>query len=91
MIKGIQMRTVVLRTPGNPYFEEAHFLMRTDQRNGGSDGDMMTEANRILEECIAEGAQKRRKRKRCGGLSFFLLGALLGGLATAAILLLILL
>ena len=89
MIKGIQIRTVVLRTPGNPYFEEAHFMLRSDYRRGGAETDLLAAANRILDECGAENHPMRRRKRRCGGGVFFALGALLGGAIATVIFLLI--
>lgn len=78
VIKGIQRETVHLRTAEHPYFEEAYFVLRTDYgRKNGRDGDMIAEANRILESC-GYGTERRGRgsgRTRAGGrgiLGFFL-------------------
>jgi hypothetical protein len=71
---------VVVRTPRNRYFDEAHFLLREGRCYGGeSERSMMAEANRILDECML--MPQPRRRKRLSRLAAFLVGVLVGAAA----------
>ena len=82
LIKGIQRKMVLIRTPDSKIFEEAHFVFRAESDSRVSEeNDMLIEANRIIEEAglgATEGKHPVRK-KRGGGLIGFLLGGLFGG------------
>ncbi len=58
MIKGAQKRMIVVKTADSKLFEEAYFVMRGDMNV--SEGDMVSEANKIIERCNV----KRRERAR---------------------------
>ncbi len=79
MIKGAQKQMIVIRTGDSRYFDEAYFVLRREikpPRPGRN--DMLTEANRILEEhapTVYSPAKKRVPR----GILFFLSGILCGG------------
>jgi hypothetical protein len=86
-VKGIERRMVLIRTPENRCFEEAHLVLRADfYKEPCAEGDILREANRILEECgyRAEGKRRRRKRRLRNPLACFFLGALCGGTVGAA-------
>ena len=81
MIKGIQRKMVLIRTPDSKIFEEAHLVLRTDGVLSSSrEGDMLNEANRILEAArIGIDPAKHRTRKLGKkGLVGFLFGGLVG-------------
>ena len=48
-LKGCQGKIIRLKNPGGRLFEEALFVLREDARPA-PEGDMLAEANRILEE-----------------------------------------
>ncbi len=79
---------VLIRTPDSKIFEEAHLVLRADGGAGGlKEGDMLSEANRIIEAAgIGVDLRRRRRSKRGkrGGLGF-LLGGLVGSGAVGAI------
>ena len=86
MLKGAQKRMIIVRTGDSRYFDEAYFILRRElPQRGTGRGDMLREANRILEECGVE----RRVRRR-GGWVVFGVGLLLGA-GTALLLCLLLL
>ena len=91
-VKGIERRMVLIRTPENRCFEEAHLVLRADfYKEVCEEGDILKEANRILEECGYSAEGKRRKRKHRFGkqIGVFLLGALCGTAVGAAAVLLL--
>ena len=82
MVKGTQKRMVVVKTAGNRFYEEAHFLLRDGQRiTGESEGTMLAEANRILDESMLTPRRRRRMRR----VTAFFLGAAAGALVSAAV------
>ncbi|MBQ9760315.1 MAG: hypothetical protein IJW16_03080 [Clostridia bacterium] len=70
MIKGSRKQMIVLRTEGNRYFDEAYFILRREIETTGGGGDILAEANRILEES-APRRIGRLKRARGAILGFF--------------------
>ena len=57
MIKGAQKRMIVLKTSDSTVFEEAYFVLRRENICG--EGDMVAEANRIIE---SNGGKKKGRR-----------------------------
>ena len=50
-MRGYQRRVVFLKDTGSALFEEAYFVMRSDEMaEGKSDKDMINEADRIISE-----------------------------------------
>lgn len=80
MIKGVQRRIVVVKTADSPIFEEVCFVMRRDVKGRG--GDMVTEANRIINGC---GAGKTQSRKMRIGKWAYIAGSFVGGGAVGGI------
>lgn len=81
MVKGAQKQMVVLKINDSEVFEEAYFLVRR-----GADAarmDMLTEANRIVEEC---GIGRKRKLKANVRLIVFSVASFLAGGAVGAML-----
>ena len=92
LIKGIQRKMVLIRTPDSKIFEEAHLVLRTGGVSCPSrDGDMLNEANRIIEQArIGIDPAKHRARKAGKkGLLGFLFGGLVGSGIVGAMWLLI--
>lgn len=72
-IKGCARRMVVLSGIGGSVFETAYFIVKANAEDI-SRGDMMREANRIIEEnCFS------RKRKKTNRMLWLALGACIGG------------
>ncbi len=86
MIKGSRRQMVVMRTGGSKYFDEAYFVLRRgwQEPKHGRD-EILTEANRILEEGIGAATAIPRKKLRW---LWFLAGIFCGALLSAGILLL---
>jgi len=85
-VKGIERRMVQIRTPENRYFEEAHFVFRTDSCKASDDhADIMREANRILEERGYHETGKGRSVRKRGRRNavFFWCGFLGGGVLSS--------
>lgn len=84
MIKGSQKQLIVLRTGGSRYFDEAYFVLRREVKPSHySRGDILVEANRILEENTpSQRAPKRRVRR---AILCFLCGLICGACICAAI------
>lgn len=61
MIKGSQKQLIVLRTGDSRYFDEAYFVLRREVEAERCDrGDLLREANRIVEESRIGSGRKRR-------------------------------
>ena len=89
MIKGTQKQLIVVRTQGNPYFDEAYFVLRREiEASKSKKSDMLREANRILEEStLCTSSTAKKKGKRFWG--WFLAGLLCGVLAVLPLALLL--
>ena len=87
MIKGSRRQVIVVRTDRSRYFDEAYFVLRRGEVAArGNHGDILREANRILEDSEPErgGVQRRRMP-----LLFFAVGLICGAVAAAIICLLL--
>lgn len=78
-IKGAARQMIVLRCGDSEMFETAYFVVKPECREKGRGGDMLREANRIVETNsfrtrAGKAAFLRRKRR-----TIFALGALSGG------------
>lgn len=49
MVRGYQKRVVFMKNTGSEFFDEAYFVV-CDDKMGGSEADMISEANRIIDE-----------------------------------------
>lgn len=77
MLKGSRRQMIVVRTGRSRYFDSAYFVLRREVDSGREEsGDILREANRILEESTPE---RRRGYRRWGGGLLFLAGTLCGG------------
>ena len=89
MIKGAQKQMIVVRTSDSRYFDEAYFVLRREVgAKQSSKTDMLSEANRILEESGVLTQRHRARVRPC--FWFFLLGLVLGGGGCALLWLLLL-
>lgn len=57
MVRGYQKRVVFMKNTGSEFFDEAYFVV-CDSEHTQSDADMISEANRIIDE--AGGLIRRR-------------------------------
>ena len=84
MLKGYQRRLIMLQTHGSDLFETAYFVLKEDaERRRPSQGEMLSEAKRIVEENSLARRQGRDELR--SPLISFLLGALSGAFAIGAI------
>ena len=85
MIRGAQKRIVVMKTADSAIFDEAYFVLKKGRE--ASDGDMVREANRIIDEADgARGPEKGHKGEmRAMKLSLLICGMGAGSVITAAL------
>ena len=84
-MRGYQRRVIFLKNTGSALFEEAYFVMRSEEMaEGKSEADMVSEATRIIEENFG----KRKKHRRIPMLLTLLFSFLGGALLTLVIALL---
>ena len=85
MIKGAQKRMIVVKTGDSAVFEEVYFVMRRE--SSAERLDMLSEANRIIENCGC--SKKRAPRGRAKSLflsiGIFFCGTVVGGAAAVLI------
>ena len=85
-MRGCQKRVIFLKNTGSALFEEAYFVMRSDEMaEGRTEADMISEAARIIEE----NTSKKKKFKFTRLLSLlisFICGAVLTFIITVLIL-----
>lgn len=74
MLKGAQKKMIVVKTGDSKVFEEAYFVIRSDALCPG--GDMVGEANKIIDRC---GAQKKDRRINRLSLPLISLCSFMGG------------
>lgn len=81
MMKGTQKQMVVVKTVGNRYYEEAHFVLRDGQHLADeARTTMLAEANRILDECMHVPRRRRMRR-----VTAFFVGLALGAAVSLAV------
>lgn len=49
MIKGTQRRIIMVKDTESPYFDSAYFVIKSDVASHRHDGDLISEANRMIE------------------------------------------
>lgn len=85
-IKGAARQMIVLRCGDSEMFETAYFVVKAGSQSRVRGGDMLREANRIVEEnSFAEKARKRYGTPRRLRLKIFAFGILCGGGAVGCI------
>lgn len=86
MVRGCQRKAIFLKNTGSDLFSEAYFIVDEKKScHNLKEGDMIKEANRIIDENLARtGANRRGRGKFFGILGFiirqlpaFILGAAL--------------
>ena len=77
MIKGARKQMIVVRTGNSRYFDEAYFVLREDpQKKKCKSADILSEANRILDEMAPNLPSASQKGNR--QWLFFGIGGLCG-------------
>ena len=62
VVRGCQKRIVYLKSTGSEVFSDAYFVVRDGALADVGECDMVKEANRILDECVALDATVSRGR-----------------------------
>ena len=76
MIKGAQKQMIVVRTGASKYFDEAYFVLKSGINPArGERTDILSEANRILQE--SESVRSGKKKTRSPWI-WFCLGLAVG-------------
>lgn len=86
-VRGYQRKVIYLKNTGSHIFDEAYFVVREDSEGTpASEGDMISEANRIIAENF--GARRERGRPSVQGRDVlsFLCGMAATGILTAILL-----
>ncbi len=79
-MRGCQKRVIYLKNTGSEVFDEAYFVLKSDTDIAlRAEGDIIREANRIIDENIGKRKRIDFKRIILPAVSF-LLGALLSAL-----------
>jgi len=95
MVRGCQRKVIFLKNTGSDLFSEAYFIVDEKKScHNPKEGDMIKEANRIIDENLALAGGKRRGRGKfssvCAAavrhLPAFILGAVLASLVCILIL-----
>ncbi len=93
MIKGCNKRVIVMKDTGNAMIEEAFFILKPEAgKNGFSEGDIIKQANRILERSIYDDRFSHLSMnvtKRDGKFASFWSGAVIGAVITAGLFLML--
>lgn len=76
MVKGYQKRVVFIKNTGSEYFDEAYFVVCDSPRTPG-EKDMISEANRIIDEARGIKTQSGGQRGWLTRLVYFAAGSLL--------------
>lgn len=77
-MRGYQRRVIFLKNTGSALFEEAYFVMRSEEMTEGkSEADMVSEAGRIIEENFGKRKRRRILPKLLTLIISFLSGAIL--------------
>lgn len=86
MVKGCQRQSVVLKCPASSAFESAYFILKNGADRSFSDEDVISQANRIVEESAIPPRKRKKSRAALWAALSFFAGALLSSGVTALIL-----
>lgn len=90
-VRGYQRKVIYLKNTGSRMFDEAYFVVREDSEvTPASEGDMITEANRIIEENFGSHRERGRPSVRGRDVLSFLCGVAATGILTALLLVMLL-
>lgn len=81
-MRGCQRRVLYIKKTDSPIFEEAYFFLRKEgEACEINEGDMVMEANRIIEENIGMKRRAVRKAFSAKEIALFFIGYLVGAIA----------
>ena len=81
-MRGYQRRVIFLKNTGSALFEEAYFVMRSEEMTEGkTEADMVSEAGRIIEENFG----KRNKSAKISRLLTLMISFMSGAILTLII------
>ncbi len=84
-MRGYQKKVIYLKNTGSHLFDEAYFIVsREGEATGLGQGDMVYEANRIIDESL-DGEHGGQRRVRLRAVLRFLLPFLLGVAISTAV------
>lgn len=83
MLKGYQRKLIMIRTNDSDMFESAFFILRSAVCEKGNRAEMVSEANRILQE--SNGIKKKKSFKARHLFLMLGIGFLLGSAALGAV------
>lgn len=66
--KGCERKMIIIKNPGNGYFDEVYFILKdkTHKNKYVNESDMLTEANRIVNDNLITAANiNKDKKERC--------------------------
>lgn len=85
LVRGYQKRVIYLKNTGSPLFDEAYFIVsREGEATGLARGDMVYEANRIIDESL-DGESVRGPGARLRRVLSFALPFLLGAVISTVV------
>ena len=77
-MRGYQRRVIFLKNTGSALFDEAYFVMRSEEMTEGkTEADMVSEASRIIEENFGKNVRRRKIPKLLALIISFVSGAIL--------------
>ena len=77
-MRGYQRRVIFLKNTGSALFDEAYFIMRSEEMTEGkTEADMISEASRIIEENFGKNTKRRKVPKPLALIISFISGAIL--------------
>ena len=79
MLKGAQKKMIVVKTSDSDIFEEAYFVVKGGVER--SKPDMVSEANRIIEDCFEKRKERTSRDMKALIISLlsFMMGTVFGG------------
>ena len=77
-MRGYQRRVIFLKNTGSALFDEAYFVMRSEEMTEGkTEADMVSEAARIIEENFGKNKKRKKIPKLLTIVISFISGAIL--------------
>jgi len=87
--KGCERKIIMIKNTGSSYFDEAYFILKENYKKRVSEGDMLSEANRIVNDNIITYPSKPERKARRINIRSFLYGIISGFSLTACIFLIV--
>lgn len=87
--KGCERKMIMIKNPGNGYFDEAYFILKEKSTlKQGNGTDMLSEANRIVNENMMMLDRSVKKAPKAKRLYHLCVGIMLGSGLTSVVFLL---